>query len=236
MHVYHANSSALGDETLHRYRGDLDGIIKKAWAEPILSACPRSTSMALTRTRKTANTNIQDGSMQYYHYTNGHKLEPIRKAARLLPAVVGIERTEKPIVWFSSHPYWEPTATKPIQNGKSFRLPDLEELDGLVGLYRFVFTGNPEQLHSLGILQIRANIRSKTLKGLKQVGLGFGANPEQWSGSLRPVPLEDLRLEKLFELREWRPISFEDGIRAFKDIEAAAHTSAAPDVAIAGTD
>ncbi len=54
-----------------------------------------------------------------WHYTTGDKYELIKKSGLLLPADIGISPPERPILWFSTHPRYEPTALKPLCGAQS---------------------------------------------------------------------------------------------------------------------
>lgn len=50
------------------------------------------------------------------------------------PATACIPANERPIVWFSTHPHWEPTATKAIRFGdRTIRKATFEEMARLAG-------------------------------------------------------------------------------------------------------
>jgi hypothetical protein len=47
-----------------------------------------------------------------WHYTTGLHLPLIRESGVLRPSGVFIGPDERPVLWFSTAPYWEPTAAK----------------------------------------------------------------------------------------------------------------------------
>ena len=53
-------------------------------------------------------------NMPAWHYTTGTKLDLILAGGVLRPTDSYIPDDEKPILWFSSDAFWEPTANKMI--------------------------------------------------------------------------------------------------------------------------
>lgn len=135
-----------------------------------------------------------------FHYTVGPKLPLILESRQLLPAGFGmaVSVREKPVLWWSSNPHWEPTATKVISvdGGKSYFRPSVDELQKAAGIYRFrLDTRNPEALHALGIklvpwtrMPLVARIDAKETQSMVAAGLKLGATPTHWWGTLEPVP------------------------------------------------
>lgn len=67
---------------------------------------------------------------QLWHYTAGHKLPLIREAYALRPNGAKVAPNERPVVWFSADPLYEPTAIKLVQMPGQARLrrPSVAEM------------------------------------------------------------------------------------------------------------
>jgi|GEM_PF-2133133 len=135
-----------------------------------------------------------------YHYTVGPKLALIAGSRHLAPKGYGLALSdkEKPVLWFSANPQWEPTATKVLStNGKEFHRPSVQELLRLAGLYRFRLDIRiPEVLASMGIkllpwtrIQTVSRIAPIEIQNMVISGIDLGATPMHWWGTLDSVPL-----------------------------------------------
>src|SRR5262245_34334142 len=67
-----------------------------------------------------------------WHYTTYDRLLRILGDGMIRPATAHVPEGERPVVWFSFHPFWEPTATKGIVIGGVTRDATEEEMGGLV--------------------------------------------------------------------------------------------------------
>ncbi|MEJ6003695.1 hypothetical protein [Paucibacter soli] len=120
------------------------------------------------------------------------------------------QRREKPVLWFSENPVWEPTANKVISTdgGETFRRPALRELHEIAGgIFRFRVipaalakrSGAQIKLFQWGKIQSVAHIAPSEAAAMVTAGLGWGATPTHWWGSLEPLPLS-LIAEGLMQL------------------------------------
>lgn len=159
-----------------------------------------------------------------YHYTIGPKMPLISQSGELLPFGFGLATNsrEKAVLWWSSHPHWEPTATKVISldGGNSFERPPLEKLHDIAGCYRFrLDLRNPVGIHSAGVkllpwarLPLVARIAGQDVQQMIATGVRLGAIPSQWWGCLEAVPLQLevsglLRVDAYQEDGTWRQLS-----------------------------
>ena len=143
----------------------------------------------------------------FYHYTVGIKLAGIIKADALMPAGVSAAPWEKPVLWFSRNPKWEPTATKIlIANGQTFR-PSVAELHERAGLYRFV-AANP-RIYAWQIINRKAGVRLGDIKQMEKLGRKLGALPSDWFGTLAVMPLTELDFER-FNGQCWEPADLQE--------------------------
>lgn len=122
-----------------------------------------------------------------WHYTIGRYVPLIAESGVLELAAGGVHPPEKPILWFSSNPFWEVTASK--WNGKG-RVYTMEEMAQAVGVVRFGISC--ERLIRWPEVGKRANMNFEIRKRLMKWGRSQGANPSEWYGSLTPIPLQEL--------------------------------------------
>lgn len=174
-----------------------------------------------------------------YHYTIGPKLRLIGDARRLEPRGYGMAASarEKPVLWWSENPLWEPSANKVMSlDGKSFFRPTLKELQENVGVYRFALDcRKPDGLHAVGIklipwarIPLIAKIDPGDVARMLRGGMNVGATPTHWWGTLEPVPLSlqvsgALRLERLDaaapgQPTSWSAITFADALARFESL------------------
>ena len=138
-----------------------------------------------------------------YHYTCGHKLEPIETDGFIATSPKAPKYPERPVAWLSSNAQYEMTALKlAYVNGES-RLLTLEEMRAQVGVFRYVFSDTLDVL-PWSLLKTRSKMKPKYVKRLIERGKSCSANPEEWFGTLEPIPLsEALRLEMLIDGGAW---------------------------------
>ena len=153
-----------------------------------------------------------DKEMIAWHYTIGLMLPLICESGVLRPTDAGIPPDERPVLWFSTNPYWEPTSAKMIarsmkeqlesENGLPFRTLSMHECaEGGEGLYRF---GLPAaQLIQWPEVGKRAGISAPMRNAIIRAGRMQGANPSQWYGTLEDIPIAGLLLQQLVDFRRW---------------------------------
>jgi hypothetical protein len=119
-----------------------------------------------------------------YHFTTGLKLRSIINSGGIKPTTAKIEPHEKPVVWFSTSPTWEPTATKVPIPGKHGQLITAKAQNGLV---RITVPGNaaPFVIQQLPLI---AGTSLTAYAGLLLAGLELGADPDTWRFTPTPVP------------------------------------------------
>jgi hypothetical protein len=132
-----------------------------------------------------------------YHYTTGNKLSPISSSDCLLPTNVMIAPHEKPLLWFSVNPVYEPTAIKLIMrdDNRAYR-PSVQELHQLIGIFRFGLNAGDARLVAFNKLPRLARISQVDISRMVASGLRIGATPTHWAGSLAPIPLSELEFEE----------------------------------------
>lgn len=141
-----------------------------------------------------------------WHYTTGAKLELILNSGVLRPADIGVEPPEKPILWFSLHPYYENSARKGLRDDsgrvtRAATVAEMYEMGG--GLFRF---GCPiNQLKHGEVLRKAAKMQSIVWRKLLKGAVAMGASAGDWWGHIGEVPIADLVFEAMDDKLKWRP-------------------------------
>lgn len=132
-----------------------------------------------------------------YHYTVGSRLGAILASGGLRPSDIDLEPSELAVLWFSRNGTWEETATKLLfdPETRQVRRPELMELHTLLGLFRFALPEDDERLLAWPKIHRAALMSDTMVRTLVRNGRMAGARPEEWLGSLAPVPLKDLLFE-----------------------------------------
>lgn len=143
-----------------------------------------------------------------WHYTTGQKLELILKTGEIRPSTARLDPDEKPVVWFSSRPTWEPTATKCPLSGKLGQIITAEAQAGLVRV-----AVSPEIApYAFQALPLIAGTSPRTCIGLILAGLELGADPNQWRFTPKPVPVALFRSIERYEFASdtWAQVSLSE--------------------------
>ena len=119
-----------------------------------------------------------------WHYTTAWKLDRILEAGVIRPATAGIAAGEQPVVWFSSRPTWEPTASKSPAAG---RLGEIFTAAAQGGLVRIAVS--PETApYGFSHLPLVARTPPSVCIRLCVSGLEMGADPDDWRFTTEAVP------------------------------------------------
>ena len=122
--------------------------------------------------------------MIVWHYTTEEKLNPIYADGCLKPSAIGIGPKERPVLWFSSNPIWEPTANKalgiagvglarPMTNGE------------MAAHFRLIRFGLDHTLTlPWNLIRKAANIAHTEQRRLIKRAKKVNAFPSQWFGIL----------------------------------------------------
>lgn len=137
-----------------------------------------------------------------WHYTTGMKFKQIVESGYLDPKKTVTPPNEKPILWFSKHHYFEPTA----QKAKRLPTGQIESL-GMMGTYALggglIRFGYPiAKLTEYKKLCRQAGVTMFDVVALERVGLSQGAKPTDWMGSLKKININDCIVE-VFNGAEW---------------------------------
>ena len=139
-----------------------------------------------------------------WHYTTCQKLDQILASGEIKPSTACLDVNEKPVVWFSARPTWEPTATKCSVPGKLGQLITAHAQGGLarIAVSSHVSPYSIEQLHLV------ARTSLQTCAGLILAGLEMGGDPHDWFFTPDSVPLSLFRAIELYDFAQdqWQAV------------------------------
>lgn len=170
-----------------------------------------------------------------FHYTRATNAMKIVKTGEIRPSTLWVPKWERPVVWFSSHPLYEPAAlSATTEGGQIRRFTTIDELATSETPFRFEVDPDEFPLGWLAFVNMSGCAR-KTSRRLARIAEGWGANIQSWRISFEPVALERcLGLEAWF--REWKPVSprvLDQAIRA--DDEKNLHASSCENTVSTGS-
>ncbi|AMC99350.1 hypothetical protein [Halomonas chromatireducens] len=139
-----------------------------------------------------------------YHYTSERHHLPMILASGELRGRADMEG-ERPLVWFSAHPFWEPTATKPRWTGGLLVPQTFEEYSDVFGCVRFALPADDGRLMDWRRACKFARIPKRDRWAMESIGKEAGGDPRHWLAVVGPVPLEELKVERL-EGNQWQPM------------------------------
>jgi len=149
----------------------------------------------------------------FWHYTSANNYISIANDGLILPATTYVPVGEKPIVWFSTEQFWEPTSAKACHR------PDgtlqLLTLDGM--LKRNILpirigvdsTAAPYRWSDLKSL---SRMSSETARSLASSAKRMGAHPSRWRGTFEAVCVEKWRTIEYYNGREWAPLEYKNPV------------------------
>lgn len=151
---------------------------------------------------------MKEIQMIAYHYTTAQKYELIKQSGLLLPADIGVLPPELPILWFSTHPRYEPSALKPLgdEYGNVIRMLTVKELhERAGGLVRFgISVSNLKRGEEL---RKAAKMSSTVWRKLEKSGKKIKANPSDWLGHVGSIDIQEVTIEVMDENMVWRPMT-----------------------------
>lgn len=142
-------------------------------------------------------------NMNYYHYTPEIRLSEIIDSGLIKLATQSVYAPkEKACAWASTHPIWEPTATKMIINqfGNPIKLTFKEQLEKF-GCARIQV--KPVGFVHWGKMKHLAKMNLEQAKQMELVGIECGGNPKEWFGSLEPIKKENWIKIEVYKNGEW---------------------------------
>jgi hypothetical protein len=142
-----------------------------------------------------------------WHYTTGENFIQIVEVGFLDPNKTVTLPGERPILWFSSEPFWEPTANKALSlDGavKTLSMDETREHGG--GLVRFGVRASV--LIRWPKLGRKAGMPPQTVRSLELVGIKQGAKPSNWYGSLKRIKVRECAaIQVMDENSEWADVT-----------------------------
>lgn len=144
----------------------------------------------------------KNGVKCYWHYTNGDAFLKILKDGAIRPLEQFLEQGVRPVVWFSSEPFWEPTAEKTWIEGEKKTKLDMAAMHERCGLYRLGLSKKTAAL-SWKEYKRKSGSDPRVIEGFVKVSRNAGGEPREWRATFDEVPLEKcLRIER-FGGRKW---------------------------------
>lgn len=140
-----------------------------------------------------------------YHYTNKTQVLPKILESGELIGRADIEG-EHPLLWFSSNPVWEHTATKAVIRDGLLVSLSFFEYRKMVGCARFALPADDPRLMSWKKACQFAGIPKRDRLGMEVFGRKQGGNPAHWFALPGPIPLLQVRLEVLNGVK-WEAVS-----------------------------
>jgi hypothetical protein len=145
----------------------------------------------------------------FWHYTSANHYVSIVNDGMIMPATTYVPVGERPIVWFSTEQFWEPTAAKACHRPDGTR--HLLTLDGMleqdilpirIGVDSTVAPYRWSDLKSL------SGMSSETARSLASSGKRMGANPSRWRGTFEVVRAKEWRTIDYYNGLEWVPLEW----------------------------
>ena len=145
--------------------------------------------------------------MIVYHYSHAIHLDAILESGVLRPATIGVPRHEKPAVWFTINPVWEPTSGvwECDSTGGHLRGCSMQESHEMVGLIRFVVDERSAPFNWRDHKKL-GGINRRTARALYNAAIEQGSCPTQYRLSYDPVPSSEWLAVEEWDGTRWQPI------------------------------
>ncbi|WP_396623199.1 hypothetical protein [Marinobacter sp. W-8] len=137
-----------------------------------------------------------------YHYTSQAQHLPQILDSGALIGRADFEN-EKPLVWFSLNPNWEPTATKPVREHGVLTQLTPSEYRRRFGMARLSLPADDPRLMDWRAACKYAGIPTRDRKAMEAVGKQAGGNPKHWFAAPGPISLSELKVE-ILDGKAWR--------------------------------
>lgn len=129
--------------------------------------------------------------MFVYHYAPWVTLRAIAESGELRPSNAGAP-DERPLLWFSRHRKWEPTATKMLTSDAGPVRISRAEHEHRFGCIRFALPADDPRLMDWPSACQRAGISDDERATMEHRGRLLGANPSDWLAIDGAVPLAEV--------------------------------------------
>jgi len=139
-----------------------------------------------------------------WYYTTVKKLDEVVRQGEIRPAKTGLSKGEKPAVWFSANPEWEPAANEPWESpdGTIERL-NKDQTFVLGGGLARIGVGRDVAPHDWKAFKRLSGISSKMAKELYQAAISAGSRPVQWFATFETVPRSSWLSIEVLEGEQW---------------------------------
>ena len=128
--------------------------------------------------------------MRIWHYTTGHRFVEIVRSGEIIPATANVPAHERPVVWFSTDPHWEPTANKALKDNNDGSIRDLSREETAThdgGLVR-IEVGPETAPYRWADYKRMSGIFAAEAAGLVKAARRAGSDPCHWRVSFESVP------------------------------------------------
>jgi len=132
--------------------------------------------------------------VRWWHYTVGTMLFSIVADGQIKRTRAGVPNGERPAIWFSCHPAWEPTASKGIWNSQTGTSRDAtiaEMVHDFGPLIRIEVAATVAR-HTWADHQRIGRMDPRMADILAESAREHGADPAEWRVSYHDVPLADI--------------------------------------------
>lgn len=143
-----------------------------------------------------------------FHYTTQERYSKIIKDGKIVQTTACIGRQERPVVWLSFAPDWEPTATPWVVNyetGTLYTPTDIEDLAKYDRPIRVEVDPVDYPLEWSQWVQL-SRVGHKEAKGLFQVSVKQGSVPKEWRVCFDPIPISQWIAVEFWADGEWRDV------------------------------
>lgn len=137
-----------------------------------------------------------------WHYTTDEKFRLIKNERLLRPAYIGVVAPERPVVWFSTNQFFEPSAVKArLVDGKrqALTLREMYDLGG--GIVRLGCP--PHRLKHGPDLRKSAKMPGAVWNALVIAGRRMKADPAEWWGHVGTMRLDEVTVEVMSPDLKW---------------------------------
>jgi hypothetical protein len=130
-----------------------------------------------------------------WHYAPWAYLPEIVQSGSLLASNAGTAG-ERPMLWFSAHQVWEPTATKLLRapDGKLIPMTFAQQAQSF-GCIRFGLPAHDVRLLPWSDACFIAGTRARARRALERTGRLQHANPDQWFATIESLALSELHFQ-----------------------------------------
>lgn len=139
--------------------------------------------------------------MKIWHYTTKNHIQKIISSGAIVPATANVPKWERPAVWLTSSPSWEPTATKAVRlpDGTARKMTSDEllkygpcRIQVVPGVYLHPWTAKTQK---------KMRMASDWIRPLESES---GSNPKDWYVSFTPIPKNKWITIEIYDGSLWR--------------------------------